>query len=114
MHRLDRVTRATVDVLGALVDGGRPMWGLLLVKATGRPTGTVYPILARLENAGWLLSSWEPDNQRPGARRRLFELTPEGATAASALIARGVEAERGPGGATSRGSARLRLEGERA
>ncbi|WP_313956624.1 helix-turn-helix transcriptional regulator [Curtobacterium sp. BH-2-1-1] len=90
------------------------MWGLLLVNATGRPTGTVYPILARLQDAGWLASSWEADTERPGARRRLFELTPDGATAARALIARGVESAQGPGGVTAGSRATLRVEGEQA
>lgn len=50
-------------------------------RATGMPSGTVYPILARLEDAGWLQSAWESGNPtmlgRP--RRRFYHLTALGA-----------------------------------
>ena len=87
MEPLSRVTPATLDVLGALLDASAPVWGLRLVKATGRPAGSVYPILERLERAGWVDSSWEDDAQRPGPRRRLYRPTPDGAVAARALLA---------------------------
>ena len=41
------------------------------------PAGTVYPLLDRLERAGMLESHWD-ESPRPGARRRLYRLTPEG------------------------------------
>lgn len=82
MELLPRVTAATVDVLRALDADTRPQWGLKVVKATGRPPGSVYPILERLERLGWVTSSWEEDTQRSGPRRRYYRLTPEGAVAA--------------------------------
>jgi len=43
-------------------------------------SGTLYPILDRLEKAGWLEGYWEeesaPDLGRP--RRKLYSLTPSG------------------------------------
>src|SRR5262245_43008834 len=57
MQPLSRVTPATLDVLEVLVAyGSNTVWGLEVVKRAGRPTGSVYPILDRLEQAGWLTS----------------------------------------------------------
>jgi DNA-binding PadR family transcriptional regulator len=61
---------------------------MLVIKRTARPAGSVYPILERLEGAGWVASIWEPDTERSGPRRRLYELTHDGATAAQAAVAR--------------------------
>jgi PadR family transcriptional regulator, regulatory protein PadR len=88
MEPLSRITAATVDVLEILVRQDDPCWGLLIIKQTGRPAGSVYPILDRLETAGWVTSSWEDDATRPGPRRRYYELTDDGATAAAAAIRR--------------------------
>lgn len=73
-----RRTPAMVDVLGCLLDADLPVWGLNISAATGRPTGTVYPLLVRLEEAALVMSTWEDANDRPGPRRRLYALTPAG------------------------------------
>ena len=86
MEPLSRITAATVDVLRSLHSEGPDTWGLRIVKATGRPAGTVYPILERLERSGWVQSTWEPGGVRPGPRRRLYRLTVPGAAAAVDLI----------------------------
>jgi PadR family transcriptional regulator PadR len=87
MESLSRLTPATVDVLAVLDDTDGACWGLLVIKSSGRPAGSVYPILERLESAGWVTSSWEDDASRPGPRRRYYELTDDGAVAARAAIA---------------------------
>lgn len=87
MEPLSRITDATVDVLRALLDSHGPVWGLALVKTAGRPAGSVYPILERLERAGWLESEWEQDASRPGPRRRYYTLSEGGAVAARQAIA---------------------------
>jgi PadR family transcriptional regulator, regulatory protein PadR len=87
MEPLSRVTPATLDVLDAVLDAGAPVWGLRLVKATGRPAGSVYPILERLERAGWVESTWDDDADRSGPRRRLYRPTADGAVEARALLA---------------------------
>jgi DNA-binding MarR family transcriptional regulator len=86
MEQLSRVTGATIAVLAALIEHGEPCWGLAVIKASGRPAGSVYPILERLEKAGWISSKWEEDTSRPGPRRRYYELTDDAATAARAAI----------------------------
>lgn len=64
-------------------------YGLDLCEATGLPSGTIYPIMARLERIKWVESDWEdPDAHiaegRP--RRRYYRLTREGAEAAAEAL----------------------------
>jgi DNA-binding MarR family transcriptional regulator len=58
--------------------------GSEVMKVTGLASGTLYPILFRFEDAGFLTSRWETDDPvvlgRP--RRRFYKLTPKGAQAA--------------------------------
>lgn len=84
MEPLARLTQATADVLQTLLDDSGPVWGLRVVSATGRPAGSVDPIMERLERAGWVVSEWEVDAARSGPRRRLDELTGDGRLAAAA------------------------------
>ena len=76
------MTRATQLVLRAFVaDPGREMYGLRVGQEAGLASGTIHPILARLEACGWL-ESWGEDlgQQAVGRpRRRFYRLTPDGA-----------------------------------
>jgi len=86
-----RLTHATVSVLRAMLENPtRELYGLEICAAAGLPTGTVHPILARLEAAEWLESSWEdadPKTQgRP--RRRYYRLSDRGAMRARAAVQR--------------------------
>jgi DNA-binding PadR family transcriptional regulator len=51
--------------------------GVEISRSTGLASGTLYPILFRLEEAGWLESVWEKvvpsEVKRP--RRRLYSIT---------------------------------------
>jgi len=85
---LQRIGKATVDVLEVLLGTDEPRWGLEIIKLTGRPSGSVYPLLDRLERAGWVTSSWDDDAERRGPRRRMYLLTPEGAVEARRVVAR--------------------------
>ena len=73
-----RITPATRDVLYQLYIAADDMWGLRLSRRAGRPTGTVYPLLDRLEREGIVDSRWDDDSNRSGPRRRLYTLTPPG------------------------------------
>ncbi|MEO6200984.1 MAG: helix-turn-helix transcriptional regulator [Cryobacterium sp.] len=87
MERLSRVTPATIDVLKVLVAAEGAVWGLQIVKTTGRPSGSVYPILDRLESLGWVASAWEDDTSRQGARRRYYRLQEQARDLAVAAVA---------------------------
>jgi DNA-binding PadR family transcriptional regulator len=63
------------------------LYGLKIAQNAGRKAGSVYPILARLEQAGWIESSWERDERdERGPRRRFYRLAPDGLAAARALL----------------------------
>ncbi|CAL9508146.1 hypothetical protein SUDANB95_03552 [Actinosynnema sp. ALI-1.44] len=87
MDQLTRATDATLDVLEALCTADDALYGLAVAKAAGRKTGVVYPILSRLESAGWVESHWESEERSDrGPRRRFYRLTAAGAPAARALL----------------------------
>ena len=74
-----------------LADPAAERYGLQLCEETGLPSGTIYPIVARLEQLGWIESSWEDPRRhvaegRP--RRRYYRLTGEGARQAPHALAR--------------------------
>src|SRR5262249_15997522 len=59
MHRGPRITLQTQLVLRAmLAEPAAERYGLQLCAETGLPSGTIYPIVARLEQLGWVHSSW--------------------------------------------------------
>lgn len=85
------MTLPTRMVLQALLDEpGREMYGLEICKAAKLASGTIHPILARLERVGWLESSWEDiDPVKEGRpRRRYYHLNGTGAVSARAALAR--------------------------
>ena len=74
-----RLTYPTALVLQALLQGHHH--GFDIMDATGLPSGTVYPILRRLDAEGYVKSKWEKEGvarreQRPA--RRYYELTATG------------------------------------
>lgn len=84
-----RVTAGVAKVLAAfLEDPAADRYGLDLMKATDMPSGTLYPILARLREADWVRAEWEqPDPEAGRPARRYYRLTPEGAIAARERVA---------------------------
>ncbi|ATE56348.1 MULTISPECIES: PadR family transcriptional regulator [Actinosynnema] len=87
MGRKPRATNATLDVLEALLEPDQELYGLKIAKMIDRPTGSVFPILARLEDLGWVVSEWEQaDPVSRGPRRRFYRLSPEGLAEARAML----------------------------
>jgi DNA-binding PadR family transcriptional regulator len=83
------MTVQTLALLAAMLDCPDGEWyGLELTKACDLKSGTLYPILARLEHAGWLTSTWEDvDPKLVGRpRRRLYRLTGAGADTARGVV----------------------------
>ena len=84
-----RMTIPTRLVLQALLaEPGRELYWMEISAAADLPSGTVHPILARLEGLGWLASSWEDIDPRREGRpaRRYYRLTPSGTQAATAAL----------------------------
>lgn len=70
-----RLTTTTLQVLEVLAGRSGEVYGLEIATATGLMTGTIYPILARLERAGWVEGRWDTSDDR-GPRKRYYRLTP--------------------------------------
>ncbi len=86
----------TQAVLRAMLeDPTAEKYGLELSATTGLPSGTLYPILARLENVDWVDSRWEDiDIKAEGRpRRRYYRLNANGLAAARSALA-AVDAQR--------------------
>ena len=93
------MTIPTQLVLHALLtDPAKELYGVEIGAAAGLPSGTVHPILARLETVGWLTSRWEDINPRTEGRpaRRYYQLTPDGLELAGAALARAYTASARP------------------
>src|SRR5260370_33033969 len=54
MHDLDITPKMATIVKVFLEDPDQPRYGFELMKLTGMASGSLYPMLARLEAAGWL------------------------------------------------------------
>jgi PadR family transcriptional regulator, regulatory protein PadR len=84
------ITVPVAKVLAALLsEPTTDRYGLDLMKAAGLRSGTLYPILVRLERAGWLQARWEDvDPVRAGRpARRYYRLTADGVTRARSELA---------------------------
>jgi DNA-binding PadR family transcriptional regulator len=93
-----RMTIAVATVLGAfLEDTSRPRYGSELMKLTGFSSSKLYPVLARLQRAGWLTRTAEDvelvrvlgelDPKTAGRPpRRLYQLSPAGVQAARRAV----------------------------
>lgn len=86
-----RITVPILKVLRALFDVGPEgrVYGLELTEQTGLKSGTLYPVLARLEGAGWVVSAWEEADPRDVGRprRRYYQLSGLGQRAGAAELA---------------------------
>ena len=85
-----RMSLQTLMVLQAFLD--KPLGHLSGADLYNRikiSSGTLYPLLARLEKAGWLVSEWEQLDPREAARprRRYYRMTALGERKANAALA---------------------------
>jgi PadR family transcriptional regulator, regulatory protein PadR len=85
-----RMSLQTLRVLEAFLENPTAqLSGADVHQSCGIASGTLYPILLRLESAGWFVSQWESIDPsiagRP--RRRLYRLTSTGLRRASEVFA---------------------------
>jgi len=95
--RTPRMTIPTQLVLHLLLeDPTRELYGVEIGDGTGLASGTVHPILARLEGRGWLDSRWEEIDPTVAGRpaRRYYRLTADGVEAAQQALAGAYRAKR--------------------
>ena len=87
---MKRITVPTTEVLRAFMASPTDdLYGYQLLQMTGLPSGTLYPILARLEFYGWVESRWEDLDPELEGRpvRRFYRLTQDGLQQASSVLA---------------------------
>ena len=87
---LERVLRVLV------ADPAAPHYGYDLMKAANLASGTLYPMLARLQQEGLVDSQWEDRDPDAGGRppRKYYRLTAEGARVARLELAQAPAAPR--------------------
>lgn len=79
MIRQRKPSASTQKVLLALMSKSQDLhYGYSLMKETGLKSGTLYPILMRLKERGFLKSEWETLNENGRPPRQHYELTPLG------------------------------------
>ena len=85
-----RMSLQTLKVLEAFLESpAEQLSGADVHLRCGIASGTLYPILLRLESAGWFVSQWESiDPSSAGRpRRRLYRLTTTGLRRAGEVFA---------------------------
>jgi DNA-binding PadR family transcriptional regulator len=87
MIRTRAFSPAAKLVLSALLEKGRT-WshGYDLAKITGVKSGTLYPLLIRLEEKGLLETAWQPPAEPGRPPRHTYRLTAAGVDAARANL----------------------------
>jgi PadR family transcriptional regulator PadR len=87
MPRIPNMSRQTRCLLELLV--GEPeawQYGYDLSRRTGLKSGTLYPILMRLADQGWLATRWAEPLGSGRPPRHMYRLTEEGARQAAAIL----------------------------
>lgn len=76
-------TRAVLEALMVQPQAWR--YGYDLSKETGLKSGTLYPLLMRLSDQGWLEAEWRAPQQPGRPPRHAYRLTAEGLAMANSL-----------------------------
>jgi DNA-binding PadR family transcriptional regulator len=93
MSRRPNTSPQTLRVLRLLLaEPATWHYGYEISQRTGLKSGTLYPILIRLADQGWLETRWAEPQRQGRPARHTYRLTPVGARAASALVAKAQEA----------------------
>jgi PadR family transcriptional regulator, regulatory protein PadR len=84
-----RRSLASALVFRVLLGQPAAQYGLQISRRSGIRSGTLYPMLARLERLGVVASAWEPIDPRQAGRpaRKYYRLTPAGAAYARRVLA---------------------------
>ena len=87
-----RLSPQTVAVLQELIAApSRWRYGYELMQATTLAAGTLYPILSRLSDHGWLESARDTERANNRPPRHLYRLTATGRDGARDMILRAVD-----------------------
>ena len=84
-----RLTRTTARTLLAFLETPRDWrYGYELMKVADLSSGTLYPLLARLTEDGWLESRWEEPDLPGKPPRQMYRLTVSGRVQAGQAMER--------------------------
>lgn len=78
---VQRMTVPTLKLLGEMLKNpGDEHYGLEIAKRAEIPTSSLYPMLSRLEDLGWVIGRWEGQEALEEGRRprRYYRLTAKG------------------------------------
>jgi len=99
---IGRVTAVTLAVLRALAAPPDQRHGYAIAQNARCKLGSVYPVLDRLTEAGWITAHWE-DSPYPGRpRRRVYSFTGRGESGAAQVLAERARPEPKPAGQLGR------------
>lgn len=88
MAQAPKITLLTLKALARFLSSRKPLAGADLMRELDLPSGTIYPLLKKLESIGWVTSIWEdidPTSEgRP--RKHLYTLTKDGRAKAKQAI----------------------------
>lgn len=88
MARVPNTSPQTLHVLALLLESPRSWhYGYGISQRTGLRSGTLYPILSRLAESGWLETKWAEPEQPGRPARHTYRLTPDGAKEARKHLA---------------------------
>ena len=76
MKRQRPPSKSTLLVLSLLTAG--PEYGYSIIKSTGLKSGTLYPILMRLKEKGYISSDWQASESPGRPPRQIYQITPKG------------------------------------
>jgi PadR family transcriptional regulator, regulatory protein PadR len=83
-----RLSPQTISVLQALYATSTAWhYGYDLSRVTSLKSGTLYPMLARMQDSGWLETKWEQSSEPGRPPRHLYRLTATGRTEAQKVLA---------------------------
>lgn len=83
-----RMSPQTASVLaGFLAQRREWRYGYDLSRETTLKSGTLYPILMRLANCGWLETAWTQPEEMGRPPRHMYRLTPKGVRCAQEKLA---------------------------
>lgn len=87
MARSRSLSPTARNVLAILLDAGDG-WshGYALGRAAGIKSGTLYPLLIRLEEQGHLEAQWQPPSEPGRPARHAYRLSPAGRAFAAELL----------------------------
>ena len=88
MVRASNISPQTLSVLELLLESPRSWhYGYALSQRSGLKSGTLYPILVRLAEQGWLDTQWSEPVEPGRPPRHTYRLTGEGSKSARQRIA---------------------------